>query len=176
MGESRVVLGIDPGLDGGLACLTLVGQCIHLGVMPVIGKKGEGKREIDGPEIVSWLVRVQDVFDIVGCAIEHVHAMPKQGVTSMFNFGYGYGVVRGILTAHHMKTILVPSTTWKKDVLTGTKRDKCAAISYCQRSFPNTDLIPERCRTPHDGMADALCIAEYCRRVTIKQLNAMEKV
>jgi crossover junction endodeoxyribonuclease RuvC len=54
---------------------------------------------------------------------------------------------------------------WKGVVLHGSAKDKDAAISWCRRAFPDVALVPPGCRKPHDGMADALCLLEYGRRV-----------
>ena len=93
--------------------------------------------------------------------IEKVHAMPGQGVTSMFNFGMGYGLLRMALAANQIPYQLVTPQAWKKKVLAGLPKDKSSAINYVARKYPNVDLIPGRKRTPHDGIADAICIGEY---------------
>jgi crossover junction endodeoxyribonuclease RuvC len=50
---------------------------------------------------------------------------------------------------------------WKKKVLAGTSKDKEAAIAFVRARFPGAPLTLPRCRTPHDGMADAVCIGYY---------------
>ena len=97
------------------------------------------------------------------CVVEKVGAMPKQGVTSMFNFGKAAGFIEGVLTSLNIPYQLVPPQTWKKEYSLGS--DKAKSIEVCERLFPHVDLHrTERCTTKHDGMAEALLIAEYARR------------
>jgi crossover junction endodeoxyribonuclease RuvC len=94
--------------------------------------------------------------------IEKVHAMPGQGVTSMFSFGEGYGGLKGVCATLGLPYNLVTPQAWKKKVLAGTSKDKEAAVDFCRRRYPQVNLLAtERSRVPHDGMADALCIATY---------------
>ncbi len=62
--------------------------------------------------------------------------------------------------------LAVTPQAWKKAVLAGTARDKAAAIAFATRRFPGVPLLATpRSRTPHDGVADAVCLAEYARRL-----------
>jgi crossover junction endodeoxyribonuclease RuvC len=161
-----MIVGIDPGLDGGVAIITEAKGIVEVRPMPVIGTKGDGKRQIDGRALISMLKNGErDPEEISVCVVESVHAMKGQGVTSMFNFGMGYGRILGILETLRIPTELVTPQKWKKHVLAGTPKDKTAAISYCQTAYPKCELILKGCRVPHDGMADALCMAEYGRRM-----------
>ncbi len=100
--------------------------------------------------------------------IEKVHAMPKQGVSSTFKFGMGYGLVIGVCEALGIPYRLVTPQAWKKVVLAGTAKDKDAAVSFVRRAYPGVDLIPGKKRVPHDGIADAMCIAEFGRQMMAK--------
>jgi crossover junction endodeoxyribonuclease RuvC len=101
--------------------------------------------------------------------IEKVGAMPKQGVTSMFNFGFSTGALHGIVATLGIPRYLVTPTKWKNNVLSGTKKDKEAAIDWCRRAYPDVNLLAtEKSRKPHSGMADALCIARYALEVNEK--------
>jgi crossover junction endodeoxyribonuclease RuvC len=96
--------------------------------------------------------------------VEKVGAMPKQGVTSMFNFGFVTGGVHGVLAAFAIPRYSVPPTEWKNVVLKGTTKDKDAAVEYCRMAWPETNLLATpRSKKPHSGMADALCIAKYAQ-------------
>lgn len=148
--KSETIIGIDPGKNGAIAIRR--GNQITALPMPLAGK------ELDLPAIAE-IIRDADLV-----VIEKVHSMPGQGVTSMFTFGCGYGAIQGITAALQIRTELVAPQTWKSSVLKGTKKDKDAAIAYCRRAFPDVPLVLPRCRKPHDGLADALCLAEYgCR-------------
>lgn len=97
------------------------------------------------------------------CAVESVSAMPGQGVTSMFNFGKGFGWILGTLEAYDVPYELIRPQKWKKEF--SVTSDKNTSIAVCKRMFPHVSLLPtERCRKDNDGMAEALLIAEYARR------------
>jgi crossover junction endodeoxyribonuclease RuvC len=97
--------------------------------------------------------------------IEKVSALPGQGVSSMFKFGFVTGILHGIIRTFGIPLYVVTPQIWKKEILQGTDKSKQAAIDYCLRAYPNVKLFrTERSRTYDDGMADALCIAEYAKR------------
>ena len=145
------IAGIDPGKSGGIAFLSEAGPLAE--PMPLCGK------EIDGRYLAEWLK--ESAPDLV--VVEKVGAMPGQGVTSMFTFGTGFGRVLGVIEALGLPYRLVTPQAWKKVVLAGTSRDKTAAVEFVNRAYPALNLAPGRKRVPHDGMADAVCIAEYGR-------------
>ena len=147
------IVAIDPGLSGGVAVLHR-DQSITAQPMPLAGK------ELD---LITLATLVREVGpDWI--VIEKVGPMPKQGVVSTFKFGSGYGALLGIAAALQVPTELVTPQRWKARVLHGTAKDKPAAIAYCRRVFPAVALVPPRCRVPHDGIADSLCLLEYGRR------------
>jgi crossover junction endodeoxyribonuclease RuvC len=97
------------------------------------------------------------------CCLEKVGAMPGQGVTSMFNFGVSYGYIKGVLEANRIPYQEIPPQRWKKEF--GLNSDKAASVEVCRKLFPDVNLLATpRCRKPHDGMAEALLLAEYARR------------
>ncbi|MBA3546303.1 MAG: Holliday junction endonuclease [Planctomycetes bacterium] len=155
-----IYLGIDPGLGGGLAALSATGIVLGAWPMPVAGG------EVHASEVADLLRRQRLGIDgnIACVCIEKVGAMPKQGVTSSFTFGAGWGMVRGVCAALGLPVTLVPPTVWKKRVLIGLTHDKEGAIRFCASRWPLVELIPNGCRKPHDGIADALCLAEYVRQ------------
>lgn len=140
-------MGIDPGKSGAYALL---------------GRE-------DGPEVYVWdedkfiqFMSGVDAGKTIVC-LEHVGAMPGQGVTSMFSFGENFGFIQGVLKSFGVPYELVRPKKWKKEFsITGEKnRD----IEVCKRLFPDISLRrTERCKKDHDGFADALLMAEYARR------------
>jgi len=97
------------------------------------------------------------------CCLEHVSAMPKQGVTSTFNFGVNFGWIQGILDAFGVPYELVRPQKWKKEF--SVTANKNSSIAVCKRLFPDVSLKrTERCTKDDDGMAEALLMAEYARR------------
>lgn len=121
----------------------------------------------DASAFLAHMKGAKTVCDFEGesavCCLEHVGAMPGQGVTSMFHFGENFGFIQGVLMAYGIPYELVRPQKWKKEFsITG---DKNTSIAVAQRLFPNVNLLPtERCRKPHDGMAESLLMAEYARR------------
>lgn len=155
-----IYVGIDPGANGGIATLDDAGR---VGAQPLtVAVLASVMRNY-----AAWDERADWPQPIVG--VELVHAMPGQGVTSMFSFGQRYGEVLGVLAAFGITPTLVPPQVWQAVVLlkgfdkTTLRGTKVASIGYCQQQFPSLNLIPPGKRVPHDGMADALCIAEYMR-------------
>ena len=147
-----MVIGIDPGQKGGIACL-------DSGFMMV-------KPMPDIDSCWNWL-ELLIVRGGTTAYVEKVHSMPKQGVASTFKFGMGYGFIRGLLAGLGVPTVLVSPQTWKKVMLAGENKDdqKTAAVAVASRLWPNVDFRPSsKCRKPSDGMAEAALIAEYGRR------------
>jgi len=169
------VVGIDPGLDGGVSLITLgkLGEIGSLWTIPMPTKPGattaSGRkgRDVDCGALADWLESTASVedCDIKRVAIEVVHSMPKQGVSSTFNFGKAYGSVIGVVNTLKLPLLFVQPMRWKKAVLDGLGRDKSDAIRFATSLFPKeTFKASPACKVPHDGMAEATCIAEYARR------------
>lgn len=140
-------IGIDPGANGGIAAVT---------------DKGAAWAKPYSNEELKGLAEFAPRGGIKFC-VEEVHAMPGQGVTSMFTFGKRFGYILGVLEANMMPYDLVTPQAWKKEFR--ATADKQTSIDACRRLFPDVSLKrSERCRKDHDGMAEALLIAEYARR------------
>jgi len=153
------ILGIDPGLKGGLALIDDTGSIRYIGQTQVAGKEIVVRRFVE--LITGYSVPVMAVM-------EKVHSMPRQSSQSTFRFGEGYGKIKGILETLNTRYELVHPQTWKKEILHGTDKSKQAAIEWVNRVYPGVDLRQGK-KVPSDGIADALCLAEYGRR---KFLNA----
>ena len=97
------------------------------------------------------------------CCIEKVHAMPKQGVTSMFTFGENFGWLKGVLDAKEISYQEIPPQTWKKEF--GLNSDKTASIEVARQLFPKAKLVPDKAQKPDNNIAEALLMAEYARRM-----------
>lgn len=150
-----VIVGIDPGLKGGLAVLFLsaIGGVIDSEVIPY---------DIEAYCQTIALAKSNYLNPIV--AIEQVHSMPKQGVASTFKFGEQFGVLKGMCMGLGVKFITITPQEWKRGMGL-LHQDKDASIALAKKLFPEVDLRPSaRCRKDSDGMAEALLIAEYARR------------
>ena len=137
-------LGIDPGRKGALAIVRPTEALVY---------------RFDSETYRRMLMSVaeSDCF----CVMEHVGAMPGQGVTSMFSFGENFGWIRGVLDSFHIRYELVRPQTWKKALC--VTADKQTSIARCKELFPAVRLIPKGCRVEQDGMAEALLLAYYAR-------------
>lgn len=151
-----IYLGFDPGLSGGVAAIDSTTKQVTAAPMPVTGG------EVDARRVGEWVYRLalKAGEGQIIAVVEKVHSMPKQGIASTFKFGKGYGVLLGVLGAYCIRTELVPPEAWKRVVLAGAASGKEAAIEWCCRNT-GIALIQPGCRKPHDGIADAICIAEY---------------
>ena len=158
-----IIAGIDPGLKGAIVLINKKMK-VKTFVFPKL-KVTKTKQALDEHGICAIL----DRFKIHHVFIEKVHAMPKQGVTSMFNFGAGWGLLRGICVGLHLPYTLVAPQTWKKSICKDLPRGtKDVSIIVAKRLFPKVSLLPTpRCKKPSDGIADALCLAEYGRRLLL---------
>jgi crossover junction endodeoxyribonuclease RuvC len=161
------VLGIDPGLDGAVALILPDGVEAH--VTPTIAAAGGGKRQFD----IAGMVALLERHRVELAVIEAVGPMAKQGVVSMFRFGQGYGLWLGMLAALKIPHLAVTPRAWKKAILAGTPKDKGAAIQWAQRRYPGVSLLATaRSKVPHDGLADALAMAEFARRLQAETVAA----
>ena len=154
-----IIVGIDPGIHGGVAWINGTGA----GAMPMPLTSGS-ESDLDKDVLISFLRWADGAAKegILFVYIEEVHAMPKQGVVSMFTFGYDAGRLRGIADGLGLPVRTVHPRAWKTRILGEYySHDKAGAIAYCDMFYPQVSLTPERKRVPHDGMADALCIATY---------------
>ncbi len=144
-----IYMGIDPGKNGGIAIIS-----VHRDYREVLSY----------PYSDDKLITVADeVTGSTMCFLEDVHAMPKQGVSSTFNFGKNFGFIQGVLRSFAIPYQLVTPQKWKKEY--SCTSDKNTSIEVCKRLFPRVNLkATERCKKDHDGMAEALLIAEYGRR------------
>ncbi len=143
------LIAFDPGIKGGIAIYNQGITTAH--PMPLAGKV------LDLASIATIIKEASPDIAV----IEKVGSMPGQGVSSTFTFGTGYGQLQGLLAGLGIPFELVTPQAWKKLVLAGTTKDKNAAIAYCRRVFPDVALVMPRCRIPHDGVADALCLLQF---------------
>jgi len=143
-----MILGIDPGLDGGLAIIS--GSYIELlETIPTEKKTGFIKRQVDAQKL-SNILRVYP--DLV-CYLEGVASRPGQGVASVFSFGDTYGAIRGVLGALNIPVYTVSPSKWKKALEVSSKEDSLKA---------SKDLFPSvQFKKKDHNIAEALLIAYY---------------
>lgn len=152
----EAVIGIDPGVQGGIAVIS-GSELISVARCPRI--KMAGKWEYDTVEMAKIIKSVLHLKPVM--YLEKVSARPGQGVTSMFNFGKGFGMWIMAAAMLEIPFYFVTPQAWKKKVLANTDKSKGAAIQKAKQVFPTINLKPGRVITDHDGMAEAVCIALY---------------
>lgn len=157
-----VIIGIDPGVSGAVAAITGEGEVIGLVDTPIIKAGGKALYNVSG---MAEKLRGFAIYADRGGALavlEQAQAMPGQGVSSTFSTGRSFGLWEGILGALEIPFITVRPSVWVKSVLTGVAgQGKERSIKFAMQAFPFAELIPEGCRKPRDGRADALCLAWY---------------
>lgn len=157
---TRCVLGIDPGLGGAAALWCSDERRLSVFDMPVLElRKGNGKptRSVDAVALADWL-RQHQHLKISMAYVERVHAMPGQGVTSMFTFGAAYGVVLGVLAVLKVPHALVEPALWMKLMKVGKGVD--ASRMRAIQLFPEHGEL-FRLKKSH-GRADAAMLAYLC--------------
>ena len=166
----KYFIGIDPGLQGAISLLREDGKLEDLYDTPILTvKKGKGKKHLyNTPEMVRILRECLEVKGECHVALENVHAMPGQGVTSMFNMGRGFGNWEGIIAALGIPMTYLEPRKWKNAMNIPSGSDKSQSCVIAMRLFPKANLLrTARSTKPSDGRADALLLAETLRRTLV---------
>lgn len=148
----KLVLGIDPGLSGGLGVLAADGSFVHVCDLPVI--RDRSLAWIDGAALQSILIDIRAGRE-AHAVVERVSARPAQGVSSAFTFGVGFGSVLGVLQAAHISIELVTPGMWKRAL--GLSSDKKASLHKARLQYPAAELHLAK----HEGRAEGLLLAHY---------------
>lgn len=162
--QKMIILGFDPGVSGGWCAIDNNGLFVGAKPLPTVKLKN-GKRELDirSLRIELVLLLIQHHVESRNCVayVEHVHAFPGQGVSSCFSFGANWGMIRGLVAALGMREVLVSPQRWMS-AYKKSKKDKFDSTKYVPKHFPNLQVLASpRCKKPHDGVCDAVCIASY---------------
>ena len=110
-----LIISIDPGITGSI-CFFKNNKIIEVIEMPTMTEGKKNKKQVNGAQIFNEISnRIRD-FDRenIRVVIEQVSAMPGQGVTSMFNFGQSFGILKGICSAMQLPMYFVRPAKWKK--------------------------------------------------------------
>ena len=153
------IIGIDPGISGAI-CFFEDGKIIDVIEMPSMPEGKKNKKQVNGNqlcnEIKSRLTEIN--YEKVCVVVEHVSAMPGQGVTSMFNFGQSFGVIKGICSAMQLPIYFVRPAKWKKYFnLINTSKE--ASRSRAIEIFPK--ISNQLKRKKDSNKADAILISSY---------------
>lgn len=149
--KAKQYLGVDPGKSGGLCVVDSNGTPLECTRMP------------DGTaRIVDWLQQAKERYPNLVMVTELAQAMPKQGLTSTFRYARHFATFEVTAILLKIPYVEVRPAVWKKTM--GLSQKKADSIAACRRLFPTVELIPKGCRIEHDGIAEALLIAEWARR------------
>ncbi len=154
-----LVIGIDPGITGSI-CFFEDGKVIDLIDMPNMADGKKQKKQVNGAQIYNEiLLRTKNVEKKnIKVVIEHVSAMPGQGVTSMFNFGQSFGVLKGICSAMQLSMYFVRPAKWKR-FFNLINAEKDASRTKAIEIFPY--ISTELSRKKDANKADAALIASF---------------
>tara|TARA_Y100000748_G_scaffold242441_1_gene206652 strand:+ start:80 stop:574 length:495 start_codon:yes stop_codon:yes gene_type:complete len=154
-----LIIGIDPGITGAI-CFFDNGEVSDIIEIPSMAEGKKNKRQINGPQIYNEISRRIEGLQKknIAVVIEQVSAMPGQGVTSMFNFGQSFGVLKGICSAMQLPTHFVRPAKWKK-YFNLIKTEKDASRTKVIEIFPY--ISSKLSRKKDSNKADAILIASF---------------
>ena len=154
-----LIIGIDPGISGAI-CFFEKGEVKEIIDMPFMADGKKNKKQINGQQVfneISNRIKNIEKKDII-VVIEQVSAMPGQGVTSMFNFGQSFGVLKGICSAMQLSMYFVRPAKWKK-YYGLIKTEKDASRTKVIEIFPS--ISNQLAKKKDSNKADAILIANY---------------
>ena len=154
-----LIIAIDPGISGSL-CFFEEGKIIDIVEMPNMAAGKKNKRQVNGAQIYNEIsLRIKNFQkEDIKVVIEQVSAMPGQGVTSMFNFGQSFGVLKGICSAMQLPMYFVRPAKWKKYFnLINSKKD--ASRTKAIEIFPYVSA--QLSKKKDSNKADAILLASF---------------
>jgi len=153
-----LIIGIDPGISGSI-CFFKDGRILEVIEMPVMTEGKKNKKQVNGAQIYNeFLKRIDKKDDEIRVVIEQVSAMPGQGVTSMFNFGQSFGILKGICSAMQLPMFFVRPAKWKKYFnLINSQKD--ASRTRAIEIFPYFSI--HLSKKKDSNKADAILIASF---------------
>ncbi len=152
-----IIIGIDPGITGAISVLENK-KIIDVYDTPTMIDGKKNKKQVNGSQVTNIIKeRINNDKEVV-VVVEQVNAMPGQGVTSMFNFGQSFGVIKGICSALSLPIYFVRPNKWKKHFnLINTNKD--ASRTKVIQIYP--EISNKLSRKKDSNKADAILIARY---------------
>ena len=154
-----LIIGIDPGISGAI-CFLQDGKIINVIEMPIMIEGKKNKKQVNGSQIYNEICKRINKIEKqeIRIVIEQVSAMPGQGVTSMFNFGQSFGILKGISSAMQLPVYFVRPAKWKK-YFNLINSEKDASRTRAIEIFP---YFSSRLSKKKDSnKADAILIASF---------------
>ena len=154
-----LIIGIDPGISGSI-CFLDNGKILDVIEMPIMTDGKKNKKQVNGSQVYNEISKRIRQFEKnqIRVVIEHVSAMPGQGVTSMFNFGQSFGILKGICTAMQLPMYFVRPTKWKK-YFNLLNSEKDASRTRAIEIFPY--FSSQLSKKKDANKADAILIASF---------------
>ena len=154
-----LIIGIDPGLSGSI-CFLIDGKILDVIEMPTMAEGKKNKRQVNGSQVFNEITKRTKEYqkNQVRVVIEQVSAMPGQGVTSMFNFGQSFGVLKGVCNAMQLPMYFVRPAKWKK-YFNLINSEKDASRTRAIEIFPS--FSSSLSKKKDSNKADAILIASF---------------
>ena len=152
-----IIFGIDPGVSGAISILDGK-KVIEVFDMPTMIDGKKNKKQVNGSQVANIIKERLNKESEIIVVVEHVNAMPGQGVTSMFNFGQSFGVIKGVCAALKLPIYFVRPTKWKKH-FSLIKTNKDASRTKVIEIYPEISSGVSKKKDLHK--ADAILIARY---------------
>ncbi len=159
-----IIIGIDPGISGAISILENK-KILEVYDTPTMIDGKKNKKQINGAQVTNIIKeRLKDGKEVI-VVVEHVNAMPGQGVTSMFNFGQSFGVIKGICAALGLPIYFVRPSKWKKH-FNLIKTNKDASRTKVIEVYP--EISSKLHRKKDSNRADSILIALYFNDTQLK--------
>ena len=154
-----LIIGIDPGISGSI-CFLQDGKILEVIEMPTMTEGKKNKKQVNGSQIYNEICRIINNIEKqdIRIVIEQVSAMPGQGVTSMFNFGQSFGILKGISSAMQLPVYFVRPAKWKK-YFNLINSEKDASRTRAIEIFPY--FSSQLSKKKDSNKADAILIASF---------------
>ena len=154
-----LIIGIDPGISGSI-CFLKDGKILDVIEMPTMTEGKKNKKQVNGSQVYNEICKRINKIEKqeIRIVIEQVSAMPGQGVTSMFNFGQSFGILKGISSAMQLPMYFVRPARWKK-YFNLINSEKDASRTRAIEIFPY--FSSQLSKKKDSNKADAILIASF---------------
>ncbi len=160
-----IIIGIDPGLSGGIAVLDN-NKVLELFDMPVMADGKKNKKQLNSALLAKLIKESTSNTSESAVIVEQVNAMPGQGVTSMFNFGQTFGAIKGICATLELPIFFVRPSKWKKHFeLINSSKD--ASRTKAIEMYPH--LAEKLSKKKDVNKSDAILIARFYCETRLKE-------
>ena len=160
---SRPILGIDPGKDGALVLLRGREVLAAVRTSELIGST---KWQAAHARATSWIRSAHAEHRIDLAVLELYGGRSGEGRGSLLTVGVGWGMWLGAVSALGIPVRTPASVSWTADLFRGVAGEGTErAVAVAMQEVPDLDLMPGRARRPHDGLADAACLALWGERL-----------